>query len=71
MLETWLRESMVRLPTTVILETWPRESGDHSLRNFFDKPIYFVVSNYHASLVNTDNPLIVYQISTPPVMLEN
>ena len=27
MVETWLRDSKVRLPA-VMLETWPRESGD-------------------------------------------
>jgi len=27
MLETWLRESRVRLPALVMLETWLRESG--------------------------------------------
>jgi len=27
MLETWLQESRVRLPTVVTLETWLRESG--------------------------------------------
>jgi len=53
MLETWLRETRVRLPTIVMLETWLRasmvrlaivtvetwlrESGILRLRNFFDK----------------------------------
>jgi len=27
MLETWLRESSVRLPAQVMLETWLREGG--------------------------------------------
>jgi len=35
MFETWLRESTVRLPTKVMLETWLRE--DPPLRNYFDK----------------------------------
>jgi len=34
MLETWLRESRVLLPTVVMLETWLRESGVPRLRNF-------------------------------------
>jgi len=58
MLETWLRESRVRLPALVMLEKWPRESGGLCLRNFF-------VSNYHAPFVDTDNSLIVYRMSTP------
>ena len=33
MLETWLREGRVRLPTIVLLETWLRESGVRRLRN--------------------------------------
>jgi len=37
MLETWLREGRVRLPTVVVLETWLLESGVPRLRNFFDK----------------------------------
>jgi len=28
MVETWLRDSKVRLPAPVMLETWSRESGD-------------------------------------------
>jgi hypothetical protein len=37
MLETWLRESSVRLPTIVMLETWLLESGVPRIRNSFDK----------------------------------
>ena len=53
MLETWLRENRVRLPTIVMLETWLQESrvrhpalvmletwlesGVRRLRNLFDK----------------------------------
>jgi hypothetical protein len=37
MLETWLLESRVRLPTIVMLETWLRESGVPRLSNFFDQ----------------------------------
>ena len=35
MLETWLRESKVRLLALVMLETWPRESRVPRLRNYF------------------------------------
>jgi hypothetical protein len=35
MLETWLRESRVRLPALVMLETRLRESGIRRLRDFF------------------------------------
>ena len=41
MLETWLRESRVRLPALVMLETWLQERGVPRLRNFFDKLICF------------------------------
>ena len=34
MLETWLRESRVRLPALVMLETWQRESEVDRLRTF-------------------------------------
>jgi hypothetical protein len=37
MLETWLRESRVRLTALVMLETWLRESGVRHLKDFFDK----------------------------------
>ena len=54
MLETWLRESVVRLPALVMLETLPRESGVPRLRNFFVQLIFFV-TNYHDSFVDTGN----------------
>jgi len=37
MLEIWLWESRVQLPTIVMLETWLRESGVPRIRNSFDK----------------------------------
>ena len=42
MLETWLRESRVRLPPQVMLETWLRESGVPRARSSFDMLSYFV-----------------------------
>jgi len=60
--ETWLRESMVRLPALGMLETWLQESGIPRQGTFLDS--VFFVSNYHASFVNADNSLIVYRIST-------
>ena len=64
MLETWLREDRVRLPTLVMLETWLRVSGVPCLRNFLISSgnLYQIIT---LPFVNTSDSLVVFRTSTP------
>ena len=78
MLETWLLENRVRLPTvmletwllekrvrlrTVMLQTWRRESGVPRLSNCFEAQVICIELS-HTSFFDTNNYLVVYRTST-------
>jgi len=62
MVETWLRESRVRLSAWSCLKDGCR-SGVPRQRNLFDKLRSFV-SNYHTSFFDTNKSPVVYRTST-------
>ena len=62
MLETWLRESRVRLPTIIMLETWLRESGVPR-QTFWEAQLIGIELSHFLFQHGANNSLVVYRTS--------